>query len=102
MATCRAWDHPRCERRDWTRWRPADGLAVAAALPLLALAPPMLTLLGLTVTTALTCLYWFIVITRTAPVRSLIGAAAITTGIVVVFIELLHVPTPLGTLTGIR
>ncbi|MEV1243466.1 tripartite tricarboxylate transporter TctB family protein [Nonomuraea sp. NPDC049750] len=80
----------------------ADGLAVAAALPLLALTPPMLTLLGLTVTTALTCLYWFIVITRTAPVRSLIGAAAITTGIVVVFIELLHVPTPLGTLTGIR
>ncbi|MCG5219274.1 tripartite tricarboxylate transporter TctB family protein [Streptosporangium sp. KLBMP 9127] len=80
----------------------ADGVAVAAAVPLLALTPPLLTLLGLTVTTALVCLYWFTVITRTAPLRGLVGAVAITMGIVVVFIELLQVPSPLGTLTGIR
>ncbi|WP_298327890.1 tripartite tricarboxylate transporter TctB family protein [Haloactinopolyspora sp.] len=80
----------------------ADAAAVALAVPLLALTPSLLTLLGLTVTTALVCLYWFLVITRTRPLFSVIGAGAITAGIVIIFIELLHVPFPLGTLTGIR
>jgi Tripartite tricarboxylate transporter TctB family len=80
----------------------ADATAVAIAVPLLVLMPPMLTVLGLTITTAVTCLYWFALVTRTTPLRSVVGAIAITVGIELVFIELLHVPFPLGSLTGIR
>jgi hypothetical protein len=94
--------NPRIVADEVARITRADAAAVAAAVPLLVLMPPMLTVLGLTITTAVTCLYWFTLVTRTAPLRSLIGATAITVGIELVFIELLHVPFPLGSLSGIR
>ncbi|MEU6644529.1 tripartite tricarboxylate transporter TctB family protein [Saccharomonospora sp. NPDC046836] len=94
--------NPRIVVDEVSRITRADAVAVAVAVPLLALTPSLLTLLGLTVTTALSCFYWFVLVTRTSVLRSLIGAVAITAGIVVVFIELLQVPFPLGALTGIR
>jgi hypothetical protein len=94
--------NPRIVVDEVSRITRADAGAVAVAAPLLVLMPPMLTVLGLTITTALTCLYWFGLVTRTALLRSVIGAIAITVGIELVFIELLHVPFPLGSLSGIR
>jgi hypothetical protein len=94
--------NPRIVVAEVSRITRADAGAVAVAAPLLLLMPPMLTVLGLTITTALTCLYWFALVTRTALLHSVIGAIAITVGIELVFIELLHVPFPLGSLSGIR
>jgi hypothetical protein len=94
--------NPRIVVDEVARITRTDAAAVGVAVPLLVLLPPMLTVLGLTVTTAVTTLYWFALVTRTPPLRSTGGAAAITVGIELVFIELLRVPFPLGSLTGIR
>ncbi|NEE00874.1 tripartite tricarboxylate transporter TctB family protein [Phytoactinopolyspora halotolerans] len=94
--------NPRIVLDEVSRISKSEASVVAQAVPLLVLAPSLLTTLGLIITTAIASCYWFAVVTRTGLVRSLIGAVAITVGIEVVFLELLQVPFPAGSWTGVR
>ncbi|GAA2170331.1 hypothetical protein GCM10009846_00310 [Agrococcus versicolor] len=72
---------------------------VALALPALLLAVPSLLVLGVGITTAWITFYWLRFVTGTSWLRSAIAAAAITAGILLIFLVALDVPFPRGSLT---
>lgn len=74
---------------------------IVLALPVLLLAVPALVLLGVPVTTGLVTFYWGRAVVGSSWRSAAVTAAALTTGILVVFLVLLDVPFPAGTLTGL-
>lgn len=80
--------------------RPELGVLGLAA-PALVLTLPMLSLLGVTLTVLMLSFYWFKVPLQASWRRSAISAAAITASIYTIFVLLLQVPFPAGSLTGL-
>jgi hypothetical protein len=72
---------------------------VALAAPVLLASVPLLMLFGVVLTTVFITFYWFKVVTHSTWLTSAMGAAGVTAGIVLVFISLLDVPFPVGSLT---
>ena len=73
---------------------------LALAVPALVLTVPVLDFLGITLTVFLLGLYWLKVPMGMRWIRSLIASALVTASIYVIFILLLEVPFPRGSLTG--
>ncbi|WP_162606307.1 tripartite tricarboxylate transporter TctB family protein [Jiangella asiatica] len=78
----------------------AEARGLALALPVLLLAVPALGQLGVATTTAFVTLYWCKAVVGSSWRTSVVTAAAASAGILVIFLYLLDVPFPAGTLTG--
>lgn len=78
-----------------------QGRSVASTIPVLVLTVPALQLLGVTLTIWIAASYWLLVINRERAWRAVAISFAIAVGVNIIFIQVLKVPFPLGTLTGI-
>lgn len=75
--------------------------AVFLAVPALLLSAPLLTLIGAVPTALLLGFYWLKIPLRSSWLRSVIVSAAIAASIYVVFIALLRVPFPAGSIVSL-
>lgn len=76
-------------------------MRLLTAAPALVLATPLIHLTGITIATLIVSLYWLKVPMQQSIIRSAVVATVLTAAIYLVFIVLLRVPFPTGSLAGI-
>jgi hypothetical protein len=77
-----------------------EWLGLLRAAPIIIATVPLLTLFGVAITAVVVAVYWMLVVTKTAWLRSLLIGLAISGVTLAIFLYLLKVPFPAGSVTG--